>query len=265
VNAPYLVIVGTIAVMSLMAALWVLHFRLRNAGIVDVGWAAGLAFLGVFYAIQGDGHQSHRILVAFMSAVWGGRLALHLLFDRVIGRPEDGRYATLRNDWGASWPVKSFFFFQFQALLDVLLSLPFLWMALNPNPGLNGWEMAGLLLWIVALTGESLADAQLKRFKASLANKGKTCRVGLWNYSRHPNYFFEWLIWVAFFVAAMGSPWGWTSILCPVLMLYFLLRVTGIPMTEQQALKSRGDDYRDYQRTTSMFVPWFPKKRGLTS
>ena len=83
--------------------------------------------------------------------------------------------------------------------------------------------------------------------------------MGLWRYSRHPNYFFEWLVWVAYCVFAWPSPWGWATIYCPLLMLFFLFRVTGIPMTEEQALRSRGDDYRDYQRTTSAFVPWFPK------
>jgi steroid 5-alpha reductase family enzyme len=90
--------------------------------------------------------------------------------------------------------------------------------------------------------------------------RGRACRVGLWRYSRHPNYFFEWLIWIAFFVFALGSPYGWITVYCPLLMLYFLLRVTGIPATEEQALKSRGEAYRECQRTTSVFVPWFPKK-----
>jgi steroid 5-alpha reductase family enzyme len=131
---------------------------------------------------------------------------------------------------------------------------------MNPQPRLSPLEWAGLSLWVVALLGETAADAELKRFKADPANKGKTCRKGLWNYSRHPNYFFEWLIWVAFFLAALASPYGWISLLCPVLMFIFLFKVTGIPMTETQALKTRGKDYRDYQRTTSMFVPWFKKR-----
>ena len=105
------------------------------------------------------------------------------------------------------------------------------------------------------------ADAQLHRFKQDPANKGKTCQVGLWHYSRHPNFFFEWLIWVSYALYAMGSPsgaWGWLS---PALMLYFVTKVTGIPATEAQALRSRGDEYRKYQQTTSAFFPWPPKKQ----
>ena len=110
----------------------------------------------------------------------------------------------------------------------------------------------------MALAGESAADRQLEAFRRDPANRGKTCRVGLWRVSRHPNYFFEWLVWVAYFVFALASPWGWVTIYCPALMLFFLFRVTGIPATEAQALKSRGEDYRQYQRTTSAFFPWFP-------
>lgn len=87
------------------------------------------------------------------------------------------------------------------------------------------------------------------------ANKGKICEIGLWNYSRHPNYFFEWLIWVSYFIFALGSPWGWLSIICPLAILYFLLKVTGIPYTEAQMIKSRGQAFIDYQKTTSAFVP----------
>ncbi|MGE3509911.1 MAG: DUF1295 domain-containing protein, partial [Vicinamibacterales bacterium] len=103
------------------------------------------------------------------------------------------------------------------------------------------------------------ADLQLRRFKASPRRGSRTCRDGLWRYSRHPNYFFEWLVWVAYALFAAASSWGFVAFACPVVMLYLLFRVTGIPATEAQALASRGDDYRDYQATTSAFVPWRPR------
>jgi steroid 5-alpha reductase family enzyme len=117
-------------------------------------------------------------------------------------------------------------------------------------------EWAGAALWLFALLGESAADLQLARFKADPSTRGRVCDVGLWRLSRHPNYFFEWLVWCAYFLFALPSPWGWTTVSCPLLMLYFLFRVTGIPATEEQALRSRGEAYRRYQRTTSAFVPW---------
>ena len=140
-----------------------------------------------------------------------------------------------------------------------MLAAPLLAACLNPAPAIHPLEWAGLVLWAVTLAGEAVADRQLEVFRRDPASRGRTCRSGLWRYSRHPNYFFEWLVWVAYFVFALASPWGWATVYCPALMLYFLFRVTGIPATEEQAVRSRGDDYRDYQRTTSAFVPWFPK------
>ena len=121
-------------------------------------------------------------------------------------------------------------------------------------------EWVGIALWLFAVAGESLADYQLKQFKADSANHGQVCQIGLWHYSRHPNYFFEWLIWLSFFSFALGSPWGILTVYCPALMLYFLLRVTGIPMTEDLAVKTKGEEYRQYQRTTSKFVAWLRRK-----
>jgi steroid 5-alpha reductase family enzyme len=162
-------------------------------------------------------------------------------------------------EWGADAGRKMFWFFQLQGALLVALSSPFLLVCLNSRPDLSVWETAGLALWLVALAGESLADHQLKQFKAGKAGGGRVCQAGLWRYSRHPNYFFEWLIWVAFFVFALASPWGGVTIYCPALMLFFLLKVTGIPMTEELAVKTKGEEYVAYQRTTSGFVPWFRK------
>jgi steroid 5-alpha reductase family enzyme len=197
-----------------------------------------------------------------MGLIWSLRLTLHLA-RRMRGKPEEGRYRALRIEWentGADVPRRFLFFFLFQGLLDVFLSIPMLLAALNPAPRFSGREIAGAALWLVSVAGESAADAQLARFKADPRSRGRTCDVGLWRYSRHPNYFFEWLVWVAWFVFALGSPWGWVSIVCPATMLFFLLRVTGIPATEEQAIRSRGEEYRRYQRTTSAFVPWFPKR-----
>ena len=117
-----------------------------------------------------------------------------------------------------------------------------------------------MALWFVAVAGEALADAQLAAFKRNPANRGGVCAVGLWRYSRHPNYFFECLIWVSYALFAFGSPGGWLALIGPAAILYLLLRVTGIPLTEEQSLRSRGEAYRRYQETTSAFLPWFPKK-----
>jgi steroid 5-alpha reductase family enzyme len=197
-----------------------------------------------------------------MGLVWSVRLTAHLA-ARMRGKPEEGRYRALRAGWEAAGhdvPRRFLFFFLFQGLLDVFFSVPMLLAVLNPAPRFSAWEVAGAGLWLVAVAGESAADAQLERFKADPASRGRTCDTGLWRTSRHPNYFFEWLVWVAWCVFALGSPWGSLAVICPAVMLFFLLRVTGIPATEEQAIRSRGEAYRRYQRTTSAFVPWFPRR-----
>ena len=255
-----LLLFGFAIAVMIMAALWLTYRRTGNPAIVDPGWAGILAVLGLFYAFLGTGHPVHRILIAIMAGVWGFRLSGYLLVNRVLGGHRDGRYDTLQQNWktGLSW--KFFVFFEFQAALAVLLSIPFLFAAMNERAEVSRLEYIAFAVWAVAIAGESIADNQLKRFKQNPANRGRVCRSGLWNYSRHPNYFFEWLVWVAFFLAASAAPYGWVTIYCPLLMLYFLFRVTGIPMTEEQSIRTKGDAYRDYQRTTSAFVPWFRKK-----
>jgi steroid 5-alpha reductase family enzyme len=245
---------------ALMLLIWLLARRLHNAGIVDVAWAAGFTPVALLYAPTGSGMTLRRALLASMVGVWSLRLASYLYVRvRALHPREDRRYARLRSQWGAHADARMLGFFQLQALLLVLLSVPFWLICLNPRPSLAPLEWAGVVTWLLAVSGESAADRQLKRFKADPANRGAVCAVGLWRYSRHPNYFFEWLVWVAYFLMALAAPRGWLTVYCPALMLYFLLRVTGIPLTEQLSLEAKGTAYRDYQRRTSMFVPWFPK------
>jgi steroid 5-alpha reductase family enzyme len=244
---------------GLMLALWAWYRRRGNAGIVDVGWSISLPLMAVVYASLGPGDLRRRWLIAGMFAVSGARLAAYLLRDRIVGRPEDPRYAELRARRSPVVAFDFFFFFQAQALLAVLLSLPAWIAAFNVEPSLSRLEIGAVLLWAAALAGEAAADRQLERFKADPASRGRTCREGLWRYSRHPNYFFEWLTWVAYALFALPSPSGVVALTSPALMLYLLFRVTGIPATEAQAVRSKGEDYRRYQASTSVFVPWFPR------
>lgn len=254
-----LLLSGLLLACSIQATLWWVYRRTSRADWVDVGWAGSLGFLAILYGGLGSGEGHRRLLVAALGGAWGLRLAIHLA-RRVLGGPEDGRYIHLKAEWRGRLSLKFFLFFQFQALLAVFLSLPFLWASLDPRRGLGAVAWLGVVLALLSIAGEALADLQLRQFKVDPGNHGLVCRSGLWNLSRHPNYFFEWLIWVAFTLLAWSSPWGWSSILCPALMLYFLLRVTGIPATEAQSLRSRGEAYARYQQEVNAFVPWFPKK-----
>jgi steroid 5-alpha reductase family enzyme len=240
-----------------MSGGWLWQLKHRNSGIVDVIWTAGIATGAVWYAALLDGGRLPRALLAVLGGLWGLRLALHLA-RRVFGEPEDGRYRQLREHWQGH-QGKLFLMFQFQALLIVLFSIPFLAVARNPQQTLTPWLLLGVLIWIIGVGGESLADRQLARFRADPRNRGLACREGLWRYSRHPNYFFEWLHWFTYIALAVGSPLLCLSFLGPVVMLMFLRYLSGIPFTEAQALRTRGDDYRRYQRETPRLFPWFPK------
>jgi steroid 5-alpha reductase family enzyme len=259
-SGPGLFLQGLGLAGSMMAAVFLVALRVRNFSIVDVAWSAAFTPLVLLYAGLGEGYPARRALIAAMVTLWSSRLAGHL-YRRIasLHPEEEGRYVQLRREWAARLRTRFFLFFQTQGLLAGLLSVPFLLACIDGRRALGPIEATGAALFAVALAGEALADRQLAVFKADPRNRGRTCRKGLWRYSRHPNYFFEWLVWTAYAVFAWPSPWGWISIGCPLLMLYFLLRVTGLPMTEEQAVRSRGDDYRDYQRTTSAFLPWFPK------
>jgi steroid 5-alpha reductase family enzyme len=260
VTALPLILCALAGLCGVFALFYLLARRLNNYGIVDIVWSYAFAVLALFYAFGGDGWPVRKALIATMATLWSLRLGTHL-YRRVMSHHpvEDGRYVQLRQDWAGNFAPKMFGFFQLQAGSVVLLGVGFFLICLNPAPQLHPLEIGGVALWLLALTGESLADGQLAAFKRDPAGKGRVCDVGLWHYSRHPNYFFEWLIWVAYFVFALASPHGWVAVIGPASILYLLLRVTGIPLTEQQSIRSKGDAYRRYQRTTSAFVPWLPK------
>ncbi|MHC4217117.1 MAG: DUF1295 domain-containing protein [Planctomycetota bacterium] len=256
-NVWWMVLIGWAAMAVVMVLLWLIQRARRNAGIVDIAWSFGTGLLAVGFAWGADGLDGRRLLVALLAGVWGLRLGFYLL-QRVTSEAEDGRYRMLRDKWGDRTQFNLFWFFQIQALWAVMFAAPMLVAARNPAP--LGWaDAAGVLVWIVAIAGEALADAQLARFRRDPAQAGQVCQRGLWRYTRHPNYFFEWLHWWSYVLIGFASPWGWLTLLGPAIMLLFLTRITGIPPTEQHALQSRGDAYREYQRTTSVFFPWPPK------
>lgn len=242
-----------------MAVVWAISMRARNIGYVDVAWAGLMAVAALLVGALGEGAELPRGLVALMGSVWGARLCLHLL-TRVLHEPEDGRYQALRESWNGS-PFKFFVFFQMQAVVVVFFALPFVAAAGRHHNQFCAWTIAAVATWLVAVAGETLADRQLAAFRADPANRGKTCRSGLWAWSRHPNYFFEWLHWFTYVFLAVGSHLFLLSLVGPVVMLVFLYRVSGIPWTEAQSLRSRGEDYRRYQQEVSAFFPW-PPRRG---
>jgi steroid 5-alpha reductase family enzyme len=247
---------AVVAFIMVLIYLWAR--AIKNNGIVDIFWAYNFLVIAIIIWLLADGFEPRKNLVCGLAALWSLRLGVYLTIR--VGshlKEEEGRYKQLRLEWNET---KFFFFFQMQAFSNVMLSLPFFVIALNPEPQINIIEYIGAGMWLVSIIGEGISDFQLKQFKNNPTNKGKVCENGLWNYSRHPNYFFQFMIWVSVFIFALPSPYGWISIICPLSIGYLIFKVTGIPMTEEQAVRSKGELYKEYQRTTSAFVPWFKKQ-----
>ena len=242
----------------LMVLLWAMQIKTGNAAIADVGWAYGIAFGILYFSFIGDGDKYRTILTAVMGIVWGLRLGTYLLINRVINAQEDSRYQNFRKSAGNNFLRYFFLFFQAQAVVAILFVIPIVIVFYNPNP-LNSLDIAALFIWLLSMVGECVADKQLSSFKANKSNAGKVCRNGLWKYSRHPNYFFEWIHWWSYVLLNFGSNNLWVSLTGPLLMLFFLIKISGIPFAEQQALKSKGIEYENYIKTTNMFFPGPPK------
>ena len=250
-----------IAIVSSLAMLaaWFWQQKHQNAGIVDVVWAFGMLVAGPWYALNGSAPAWLKGVLIVLTVAWFLRLGLYLL-RRFSTEGEDGRYQVMRQAMGQYSSIGFLVFFQLQAGFIWLLSLPFYAVSVNTQPKPLLMYLA-LILVALSLWGEASADRQLAKFRSHPENKGLTCRKGWWRFSRHPNYFFEWLHWFAYPLLGFGGPYQNSLWLAPVVMFVFLYFFTGIPYTEKQALRSRGDDYRHYMNNTSAFFPWWPKSQ----
>jgi len=252
-----LIVVSICSTIAMLLA-WNWQKHHDNAGVVDVVWAFGMMFAGPWYALNGDAPLFLQLSLGILTFVWFWRLGRYLQW-RVFREAEDGRYHAMRRAMKDKVQLGFLLFFLLQSGFVCLLSLPFWAVAQNTKPDIY-FVVTALMLAALAFYGEKKADQQLAVFRNNPENKGVTCRIGLWRYSRHPNYFFEWLHWFAYPLMGWGGEYQYWLLLAPVLMFCFLFWFTGIPFTEQQSLRSRGEDYRLYQKTTSLFIPWWPKE-----
>jgi len=266
-----LVLVMTLAIglWLVMISAWAFQRWVDNPGWVDVFWTFGTGAAGVLAALYPTaGHSlpsERQVLVAALVATWSLRLGLYMAI-RVATSLEDARYIQLREDWGAKFQRRMFLFMQNQGIGSILLPLSILIAARNPAPGLRIADWLGAAIVVVAIVGESIADRQMRRFKAAPENSGKVCDVGLWSWSRHPNYFFEWFGWLAYPVIAAdftgAYPWGVLAFMAPALMYWVLNHGTGIPHLERHMARSRGEAWQRYQARTSAFM-LFPPSRSV--
>lgn len=260
-----LVFLQSIALSAIMASAWVVQQKTGNSGWVDTIWTFGLGLVAIVAAlapIDSSEATLRQSLVAGLVAIWALRLGLHIA-KRSAGITDDPRYAELIRGWGADARRQMFWLLQKQAIVTIPLAMSVFLAAHNPSGQLRLQDWLGLSVLVLAIAGEALADHQLRRFRDNPANRGNVCDVGLWRWSRHPNYFFEWLGWVSYPLIAMDFageyPWGWLAIAGPICMYWLLNYVSGVPALEEHMLRSRGDAYRRYQARTSVFFPAPPR------
>ena len=278
------IIVASIVLSAMMTAAWAVQIPTRQSGWADCFWsfAIGIGGLIVTLFTDGPGPIERRWLVAAIVGFWSMRLGFHILARTATAEREDPRYAALRREWGARFQGRLFLFLQIQALCGVGLVVTVYGAAHAPGPAFAVTDWIGLALLVVSVAGEGIADAQLRRFAADATNHGKVCDKGLWAWSRHPNYFFEWLGWLAYPVIALsplaaspfagstgdagaiiqlGGWWqGWLTLIGPLLMYWLLVHVSGIPPLEAHMLESRGDAFKAYMARTSAFFPRPPRQ-----
>lgn len=258
------------ALSIVMGFAWLWQQRTSNIGWVDVFWTFGTAGAGVGLALAWaapDGSALRRAIVCAICGLWAVRLGLFVAFRVASADEEDGRYRALREAWGPTVQRRLLSFLLLQALVSTVLAVAIALAANRPERALGWADMAGLGIGLLAIAGEALADHQLRTFAAAPENRGRVCDVGLWAWSRHPNYVFEWLGWCAypaFGIDLSGRyPWGWATLLAPVLMFLVLRFGTGVPPLEAHMLRSRGQAYRTYQDRVAIFLPRPPKLETL--
>jgi len=242
-----------------MCLIWAWYRYTKNPSVVDVGWASGLTIVGMFYLYSSE-PSTKKILLSLVLLIWGLRLGGYLWYTRIRPNLLDNRYAQLSKKWKMSKPLGFLLNFQFQGLLIGIVSLPWYFVAqLSSENPLSTIDYLLILMALFSIATESLADFQLQSFRAR--HVGKVCDVGLWFYSRHPNYFFEWLTWCAFAGFAFSAPLGWLAWISPLALWVIMTRITA-PLTENGSIQSRGELYLCYQKSTPMFFPNLLKKKS---
>lgn len=242
-----------------MSLIWLWYRHTKNPSVVDVGWASGLTIIGMLYLYTSP-ISTKKIILSLVLLIWGVRLGGYLWYTRIRPNLMDKRYAQLSEKWKMSKPLGFLLNFQFQGLLIGIVSLPWYFVSqLSPEGSISTIDFLWILMALFSIATESLADFQLQSFKAR--HVGKVCDVGLWFYSRHPNYFFEWVTWCAFAGFAFPAPHGWLGWISPMALLVIMTRITA-PLTEKGSIESRGELYVCYQKSTPMFFPNVLKKKS---
>ena len=257
--------IAAVSLSMIMAGAWWIQRKTGNSGWVDTTWSFGVGIIGAacaFLPLSAGGPSARQSLVALLAAIWCARLGSHIA-ARTRSSADDPRYRALIDEWGSAAPTRLFWFLQAQAAVGTILVMAVSLAAHHPAQGLHISDAIGVAILLLAVTGGAVSDAQLTAFRADPANKGRVCDAGLWAWSRHPNYFFEWLAWFSYPAIALDlsgdHSLGWLSLTAPLSMYWVLVHASGIPPLEAHMLRSRGDKYRAYQARTPAFFPRPPE------
>jgi steroid 5-alpha reductase family enzyme len=254
-----IVSVSAIALSAAMALAWVAWYRTRNSGWIDTIWSCSIGIVGAVAGIAAAHGSARAFVVAICAILWSGRLGIHIA-RRTMTLRDDPRYAALIDAWGRSAASRMFLFLQTQALFGIPLVLSISLAAMNPDRLWRVSDLAAVALILIAVGFEALADIQLNGFRKRNYGSSGICDTGLWRFSRHPNYFFEWVGWCAYplFAISPDFAYGFITLVAPVTMYWLLVHVSGIPPLEDHMMRTRGDAFRRYQARTSKFFPLPP-------
>jgi steroid 5-alpha reductase family enzyme len=249
-----LIVIGIWLSLAMVGA-WAIQRATGLSGWIDTVWSFAVGVGGIIAAVFAHGDIDRRIAILIVITAWALRLGSHI-GSRTRGAAEDPRYAKFIEEWGKSASLRLFLFLQIQALAAFILVLAVYLAAVNNAAFPRSLDLLAAAIALFALIGEAVSDVQLARFRKTPEAKTDVCEIGLWRYSRHPNYFFEWLFWCCWpLFAISGSVWTWSSLLAPLLMYLLLVHVSGIPPLEDHMLRSRGEKFRALQRRVNAFFP----------
>lgn len=242
---------------GVLTVLWFFYLWKKNPAVVDLGWAIGLSLMGLTHNLRGT-TTTATVLTSVLVLLWGLRLGGYLFWTRLRLGKKDTRYESIQKKQKLPAPIFFLIHYIIQACFQAVVGFVFIFTA-ESTIFASIYGTIGVILWCVGYGGSIVADTQLHRFRTNPANRGKVCQIGIWNHSRHPNYFFEILLWSGFAFIGLPTHLGWLGFISPIALLLTMRFITG-PISERQSLKSKPETYRQYQETTSMIVPWFKTK-----
>lgn len=254
-----IILYSVIALYALLHIAFLVGTIKKNNGIMDIFYPWGFITVAWTSLILGGTFALRQIIITIIVTIWGLRLSTYV-YIRNRGKPEDKRYANMRERFGDKVLLKSYGkIYMFQGLIIFLVGFPVLYINANPNPALTWLDLIGILVWVFGFYFETAGDYQLYRF---LNNPNRTKKVldeGLWKYTQHPNYFGEVTQWWGVFIIALSVPYGFLTVFGPIIINYMIIKVSGVSLLNKNF--EGNDAYADYQRRTSQFIPWFPKKK----